>query len=327
MVIGKEELYNEIIKYSDCIAQQLKAKKYNHIYGDTCNYINNTYSGVKFTEKCHKYIYGEDLNKCKSCNANTKFISFFKGYHQYCSKKCSIASDTRVKKIKNTKLYRYGDSNYNNVEKSKKTCLEKYGVNNAGASLHSIEKAKNTRIKKYGSYSYNNLEKYIETNKRKYGEVHFTKLKSFRLLQSEKLKNSDYQLKMKNGFYKKYGVYYPSQVSEFFEKSKYKYTPYELPSGKVIKLQGYEYITINELLKIYNENEIIYKQCDMPEIWYDYQHRKHRYYPDFYIPTDNLIVETKSEFTYNADISKNEAKFKAVKDLGYKFELKIYKKQ
>ena len=33
-----------------------------------------------------------------------------------------------VEKIKQTKKEKYGDENYNNPEKNKKTCLERYGV-------------------------------------------------------------------------------------------------------------------------------------------------------------------------------------------------------
>jgi hypothetical protein len=327
MVISRDELYKEIIKYPDCIAQQLKAKKYKNLYGDTYNHISTEYEGTKFTEKCYKYIYGECVGKCQKCGNPTKFITFFKGYHQYCSKKCTFSSQDRVDKIKNTKYKKYGNENYNNTTASVKTCLKRYGVTNGGASVESIEKAKRTRIKKYGSYSYNNIDKYIKTNMNKFGKSHYAKLDSFKLIQKEKLKNPEYQKKMRKGFCLKYGVEYPSQVPLFFEKGKYKYHTYQLPSGKIIKLQGYEINTINELLKIYKEDEIVYNSNEMPEIWYEYNGNVHRYYPDFFIPKDNLIVETKSEYTYNSDLSRNTAKFDRVKEMGYYFELKLYKKQ
>lgn len=55
-----------------------------------------------------------------------------------------------TKKIKQTKLERYGDENYRNEEKIKQTCLEKYGVENPYASKEIIEKKKQTYLKHYG---------------------------------------------------------------------------------------------------------------------------------------------------------------------------------
>jgi hypothetical protein len=64
----------------------------------------------------------------------------------------------------------------------------------------------------------------------------------------------------------------------------------------------------------------------MPEIWYfsDKDKKTHRYFPDFYIPKDNLIIETKSKYTYDADIYINILKQKATEELGYNYKLFIY---
>ena len=58
--------------------------------------------------------------------------------------------DEIVKKIKQTKLERYGDENYRNNEKIKQTCLEKYGVENPYAAKEIIEKKKQTYLEHYG---------------------------------------------------------------------------------------------------------------------------------------------------------------------------------
>lgn len=67
---------------------------------------------------------------------------------QYCSNECNLTSDEKIKKLKHwglseknhwnkkecqnkakqTKFEKYGDENYNNMEKNKQTCLTKYGV-------------------------------------------------------------------------------------------------------------------------------------------------------------------------------------------------------
>jgi len=59
----------------------------------------------------------------------------------------------------------------------------------------------------------------------------------------------------------------------------------------------------------------------MPEFWYD--NKKHRYYPDFYVPKDNLIIEVKSGYTLNKNRKRNDMKFESVKNAGYNFKLMI----
>ena len=126
---------------------------------------------------------------------------------------------------------------------------------------------------------------------------------------------------------KNFGVDYPAQHLETFEKqqkNKYKRKEIELPSGKVVKLQGNEPFTLlNELLIKYDESEIIMGNKNMPEIWYDFENKKHRYFPDFYIPKENLIIEVKSEYTLQKQWDKNQAKFQAVKDAGFNFRLEV----
>lgn len=98
---------------------------------------------------------------------------------------------------------------------------------------------------------------------------------------------------------------------------------YTLPSGKIIKLRGYEpnfltYIFSNNLLE---ENEIIYSP---PRIQYSYNNKEHHYYPDFFIPKFNLIIETKSSWILKKQgREKNIEKEKATISKGYNFLLII----
>jgi len=115
------------------------------------------------------------------------------------------------------------------------------------------------------------------------------------------------------------------KIAEKSFKSRFKFKDYQLPSGKWIKVQGYEHFAINELLKKYNEHEIFNKPLDMPKIWYigeDYRH--HRYFPDFYIPKNNLIIEVKSIYTYKYDENVNILKKQATEQLGYNFNFLIF---
>jgi hypothetical protein len=69
-----------------------------------------------------------------------------------------------VDKIKQTKLNKYGDSNFNNIEKQRKTLLEKYNVTNAAALPHNIVRAKKQleeiRTRAYAS------GRYLDPNKK-----------------------------------------------------------------------------------------------------------------------------------------------------------------
>ena len=65
---------------------------------------------------------------CPICNKPLNFINFSKGYRKNCSKACADKNINRVNKIKNTKLEKYGDSNYNNNDLKKQSCITKYGT-------------------------------------------------------------------------------------------------------------------------------------------------------------------------------------------------------
>lgn len=130
-----------------------------------------------------------------------------------------------------------------------------------------------------------------------------------------------------NAVRKKYGVDNVMHVSELAERAMHnssKWKPYALPSGKVLKVQGYEPKALDELLQIYEENEILSSRKDMPKIMYMLDGKIKRYYPDFYIPKDNLIIEVKCKYTLINEKQKNRAKFEATLALGFKFKLLVY---
>jgi hypothetical protein len=73
-----------------------------------------------------------------------------------------------VEKSKKTKSKRYGDPTYNNQNKKKQTCFEKYGVEH----YFDINKKKQTSLKRYGDPTYNNQNKKKQTCFEKYGVEH-----------------------------------------------------------------------------------------------------------------------------------------------------------
>ncbi len=99
----------------------------------------------------------------------------------------------------------------------------------------------------------------------------------------------------------------------------FKSKQYILPSGQEIYVQGYEdgfldFVINNNIL---TENEIVYRP---PTIYYFEKGKKKRYYPDFYIPKLNLIVEIKSSYIMKIQTEINlELKKNACIEQGYDF--------
>jgi len=141
---------------------------------------------------------------CDICNSKKvipyrEYMNSFEKYNIYsCSSKCSQF------KNKITKKEKYGDENYNNHQKCKNTCLEKYGVDNIFKDDLIKINIDKTKREKYGSnfelivfklrdviyekYGVDNISKYddvkkkkIETSIRNFGVTHPAK--------SDKVKN------------------------------------------------------------------------------------------------------------------------------------------
>ena len=74
----------------------------------------------------------------------------------------------------------------------------------------------------------------------------------------------------------------------------------------------------------YTFEDIITKRNEEPEIWYNKNDKKCRYYCDVYIPKTNTIYEVKSKYIYDIDINKNKLKQQACIDAGYNFELFVF---
>lgn len=95
------------------------------------------------------------------------------------------------------------------------------------------------------------------------------------------------------------------------------------PSGKILRIQGYEHFALDKLFEIYDKDDIITGSY-VPEIWYKLNEKVHRYHCDIFIETKNLIIEVKSKYTYNHSIHMNLVKQKACLDAGYDFEFWIF---
>ena len=84
-------------------------------------------------------------------------------------------------------------------------------------------------------------------------------------------------------------------------------------------------LIINEKV---DESDIIIGSQYVPEIWYlDNSNKKHRFYVDIYIPSQNKCIEVKSLYTYKKNEAINLLKQDATKNLGYNYEFWVYNKK
>ena len=97
-----------------------------------------------------------------------------------------------------------------------------------------------------------------------------------------------------------------------------------MPSGEIVKVQGYENIALDELVQKYEEEDIAVGRSNIPTIEYHINDVKHVYFPDFFIKSENKIIEVKSEWTIQLRRGNVQEKALATIKAGYKYEIWIY---
>ena len=156
---------------------QCSEKHFKYHYVEFFNYLNSKYPFLKFQEKL--YWYYHNLNEypvCKICGKKTSFINTKEGYRKYCSRKCLNCDNDKKEKTKQTCIERYGGvapaSSIDVKNKMINTTLKKYGVHNIQQLQEVSQKTKQTCIERYGGVgnaSKSIKEKYIKTCIDKYG--------------------------------------------------------------------------------------------------------------------------------------------------------------
>lgn len=283
-------------------------------------------------------------------------------YKRYCSEKCKTVGiqfkfsdtylkkdmDAILKKRKATVTAKYG---VDNVSKTKAVKDQLKITTKATATTRSAS-TKKTNLANWGVESTNSLQSVKDTKKatfqKKYGVDHQLQIPSIaasvskkntdnadeRLAEAKKTKLKEYgdenynnRDKYKETCVEKFGVENPSQNAEVHEKkvkNSYKSKEYKFPSGKIVKIQGWENKALDELLLSYSETDINIGTKNIPRItYYDNIGKQHYYFPDIYIPKDNLIIEVKSEYTYNKNIPRHHLKRDACLSAGYNFKFMI----
>lgn len=135
------------------------------------------------------------------------------------------------------------------------------------------------------------------------------------LFQSEIIKN-----KMKETWLKKYGVENPY----FSNKCKWKFKDFKMPSGKIVKVQGYEHFALTFLLSSYDENKIETEKSKIPKIKYAENGKERTHCPDLYIKSENTLIEVKSNFTFKMHKENVFCKKENSINQGYKYRILIF---
>ena len=135
----------------------------NRYNDNSTNLLKESYARIKYNI--------EVLPECPTCHKKHVFINRLDHYPypKYCSNKCKGQSKEWLNKQRKTKEKLYGNANFNNREKYKETCLEKYGCENVYQNKEIKNKIKNTKQEKYGDEYYNNREQVYQTNLIKLG--------------------------------------------------------------------------------------------------------------------------------------------------------------
>ena len=221
--------------------------------------------------------------------------------------------------------------------KFKTTCFEKFGVDNPAKLKDIQQKVEQTNLKKHGvcrpNQNKNIVNKMKKTNNLKFGQDYVFESQYFteKILQKYGVDNvmklEQFKKMVKQTSNENWGVDYPMQASCIFERCKkatYKIKRYTWLCGNVSYVQGFEPLVLKELeANGYCFDDVKTNSNDIPRINYMFNNKEYTYFPDIYIPRENLIIEVKSNYTLMSQIEKNQAKFTAVKKSGYNFKLEI----
>lgn len=200
--------------------------------------------------------------------------------HCNCNKCVGII---RKEKADKTRIKHFGNKNYRNVEKAKRTNLERYGCEYTAQSEIMKKNSRKTKLRKYGNEKYVNTEKYKQTCLEKYGCVNTFQVEQFKnkiketkferygdehYLNRDKFKETCSYLyggcgnaseiikrKQQNTTYENYGTYCVLTLPEFRKFSK----------DACIKKYGTEYFAQSNEFKSRYEDEKYIKQIKKKE--------------------------------------------------------------
>jgi endogenous inhibitor of DNA gyrase (YacG/DUF329 family) len=276
-----------------------------------CNKVLNSFKGltthIQFNHNkkdyYDKYMKKEGEGFCKICNKPTEFDSVGKGYHIFCSKECQIIDIGK----NNTEMFKLIGEQI--TQKKEQTNMERYGVKNNTQRKEIMDQIKKTNLILYNVENVINNQEIFNKAKKKREETCFNQNGVKHYFQVDSVKE-----KIRKTCIKVYGVGSASQNKEVHDKQqknscwsrKYKNT-------NINYRASYE---LDFLEKYYN----VYPNIkNGPRIKYLLENKEHYYFPDFYIPSLNLIIEIKNSYLAKKHKETIEAKRKATISNGFNY--------
>lgn len=301
-------IYNEYLEYllkadSNSVRETWVEKKLPNLYKFFSDKEGNSLSEKVYLFKNNKVV-------CKICKSDVKFLSYKRGYREYCSKKCSN-SDKELIKQKNinykiNNIEKYGVDNPSKLEiikdkiieskskldyskiniKIKNTCIKNFGVDNPSKSDVIKEKKKNTCIRNFGVdnpfQSEDIKDKIKEALINKYGVNH--------PLKSDKVKNN-----IKQTCLGKYGVDNPMKseiIRMNFKKTCFNNWGFEHFKSSPLYKNNEKVKHINKLNLFHNENNMPFVNN---LINLDYKMSCSKCNTDFFISANAYNIRKKQE--------------------------------
>jgi len=314
-------------------AVYIESKIDGNVYCKTNGHFTRYLRSLNLSYKDYYETYVSGFSPLCSCLKPRTFVQKSESYLKTCSNPSCMGKCTS-NTIKNwTNEKKENNSNNKSMAQEKLTTAQK---------VASRKKAKETSIAKYGEgWKQIQQEKVYDTKMQRYGSKFWsnnTKASETRINKTVEEKD-EINNKRRNTNIERYGVENtfllstPSKVNRGNQSVK----DFTLPSGKIIGIRGVEPEVISELLKTYDESELVihdaYSATTIPVFQYkNFNEHISKYYPDIYVPKDNLIIEVKSLWWWNGygsdkykgRLYNNLKKRDAVLNENYKYQVWIF---
>lgn len=310
-------------------------KEYCRTNGQFTRHLRN--NNITYQQYYEKYITGvEEI--CPHCGKPKAFYQKDHTYGKTCGRHDCVGKEIAKTKSEWSDEEKLADSVNKKLanksrskeqickawEKRKKTNLEKYGVEYSTQSKNNKDKSKITKLEKYGNEFYAGWEKSAEKNRNKSAE-------------DKNIINNKRRVTNKDRFGVEHVFLRPESVAKS-RKSNSQGKDYILPSGKVVGVRGYENLALDRLfLNGYKEEDLVIhnklEEYKLPVFTYvNENEHKSLYYPDIYIPKENLIIEVKSQWwwdghgeeKYKGRLINNQRKAASVRSAGYNYQVWLY---
>lgn len=315
------------------VTSKINKKEYCKTNGHFTRHLKK--NGLTYQQYYEKYITKKQM-LCM-CGKSKTFYQQSETYANSCGDSVCIGKLIKETKANWTTEQRLNDSvnkkkwaksrTREDLDKSreirKQTNNKRYGVDYTTQASTMMEKSKITKLVRYGNEFYSNPKLTSESWR--------AKTSNDIALITEKKRNTCME---------KYGVDSPFFLPDVRKKSAISNSigrEFVMPSGKIIRVRGYEDEVINILLTSYIEDDLIVDDTlikyNLPIFEYvNLNLHTMRYYPDIYIPKENKIIEVKGRWWWDGNglgkhasrLLNNLKKRQAVLDAGFQYEVWLF---